>query len=130
MNTGCGERGRNGREGRRKGPPCWSAVTGVIQRKKHSCAQMEQACSQAHQPGPALSSRGPFQDPSGGFQGYSCRTIHSGPTPPTPPPASPPLLGSGSKKVLGWADSGGNSIEFSFGYILKAKVSWTYSQNG
>lgn len=26
-------------------------------------------------------------------------------------------------------DSGGNSIEFSFGYILKAKVSWTYSQD-
>lgn len=92
--------------------------------------RIEQACSQAHQPGPALNSRGPFQDPSGGFRGYSCRTIHSGPTPPTPPPASPPLLGSGSKKVLGWADSGGNSIEFSFGYILKAKVSWTYSQNG
>lgn len=77
-------------------------------------------------PRPHLS--GSLLRPQRRFRGYSCRTVPSGPTPPTPPPASPPLLGPGSKKVLGWADSGGNSIEFSFGYILKAKVSWTYSQ--
>lgn len=86
-------------------------------------------------PAPSLSSlapphlSGPLPRPQRRFWGYSCRTVHSGPTP-LASPASSPLLGPGSKKVLGWADSGGNSIEFSFGYILKAKVSWTYSQNG
>lgn len=72
---------------------------------------------------------GPLLRPQRRFRGHNCRTVHSGPTTPTPP-ASSPLLGLGRKKVLRWADSGGNSIEFSFGYILKAKVSWTYSQNG
>lgn len=86
-------------------------------------------------PAPSLSSlapphlSGPLPRPQRRFWGDSCRTVHSGPTP-LASPASSPLLGPGSKKVLGWADSGGNSIEFSFGYILKAKVSWTYSQNG
>lgn len=70
--------------------------------------------------------RTPSKTPSG-FGGNSCRTIRTGPA--LPPSASSPLLSAGSQKVLGWADSGGNSIEFSFGYILKAKVSWTYSQN-
>lgn len=60
--------------------------------------------------------------------GYSCRTIHSGPTIPTPSLFSP--SDPGRKKELGRADGGGDSVAFSFGYILKAKVSWTYSQNG
>lgn len=47
MNTGCGERVKNGGEERRKGPPCWSTVTGVIQTKKHAYAQdPERVCSQ------------------------------------------------------------------------------------
>lgn len=129
MNAGCRERVRNGGEGRRKGPPCWSTATGVTQMEKHACARdPECACSQPLQPGPPHLS-GPLPRPQRRFWGYNCRTVHSGPTTPMPP-ASSPLLGPGRKKVLRWADSGGNSIEFSFGYILKAKVSWTYSQNG
>lgn len=47
MNTGCGERVKNGGEERRKGPLCWSTVTEVIQTKKHACAQdPERVCSQ------------------------------------------------------------------------------------
>lgn len=77
------------------------------------------------QPGSLASPRlsGPLPRPQRGFWGYSCRTIHSGPTLATPGLFSP--SGPGRRKVLGWADSGGDSVEFSFGYILKAKVSWT-----
>lgn len=64
MNTGWGERVRNGGEGRRKGPPCWSTVTGVIQTKKHACAQDPQcACSQPLQPGPTPPLRAPSKTP-------------------------------------------------------------------
>lgn len=112
MNTGCEKRVRNGSEGRRKGPPCWSHSG-----ENQSCARETGcACSQLSLSGTLPRARR--------FWGYSCRTVHSSPIPLPPPP-----LGPGSKKVLRWADNGGNSIEFSFGYILKAKVSWTYSQN-
>lgn len=86
----------------------------------------ERACSQCLQPGP----NAPSQDPEGGLGGYTAAEPFTLAPRPLPHPASSPLLGPGSKKVLGWADSGVNSIEFSFGYTLKAKVSWTYSQNG
>lgn len=89
MNTGCGERGRNGGEGRRKGPPCWSVVTGVIQTKKHSCAQdTECACSQPLQPGPSLTSQGPFQDP----RGLGDTAVEPFTLAPRPPPHPQPLL--------------------------------------
>ncbi|CAI9168068.1 unnamed protein product [Rangifer tarandus platyrhynchus] len=77
-------------------------------------------------PGP----NAPSQDPEGGLGGRTAAEPFTRAPCPLPRPASSPLLGPGSKKVLGWADSGVNSIEFSFGYTLKAKVSWTYSQNG
>lgn len=64
MNTGYGERVRNGGEGRRKGPPCWSTVTGVLQTKKHACAQDPQwACSQPLQPGSTPPLRAPSKTP-------------------------------------------------------------------
>lgn len=63
-NTGYGERVRNGGEGRRKGPPCWSTVTGVLQTKKHACAQDPQwACSQPLQPGSTPPLRAPSKTP-------------------------------------------------------------------
>lgn len=89
MNTGYGERVRNGGEGRRKGPPCWSTVTGVLQTKKHACAQDPQwACSQPLQPGSTPPLRAPSQTPEK-VVGYSCRTVHSGPTLRCPQPLLP-----------------------------------------
>lgn len=124
MNTGCGERVRS--EG--KGPP-WKPSVGSL-----ACTDLESLL-----PAPPLGAstlplqallKTPRTGGRGGrtwaqLQNHSlCSEPHS------PPPAPSPLLGPGGRKVLGWSDSGGNSIEFSFGYILKAKVSWTYSQNG
>lgn len=135
----CGRKGRWGNEhwvwgegekwqrGKEEGATLRSTVPRATQTKSHSHTQdPERACSQCLQSGP----NAPSQDPNGGLGGYTAAEPFTLAPRLPPHPASSPLLGPGSKKVLGWADSGGNSIEFSFGYILKAKVSWTYSQNG
>lgn len=119
MNTGCGERGRSGRGGAGRGRP-QSTAPGATQTK---------ASSRTQDPERAWPQR-PLPRPRGGPGGRTAAEPLTLAPCPLPRPASPPLLGPGSEKVLGWADSGVNSIEFSFGYTLKAKVSWTYSQNG
>lgn len=105
--------GEKWQSGRGRGRPR-STVPGATRTKARSRAPAPSASSLAPTPPP--------QDPEAGLGG------HTAAEPSTLAPAAPP--GPGRKKVLGWADSGVNSIEFSFGYTLKAKVSWTYSQNG
>ena len=105
-------------EGQGKGPP-----------SEHSPRSCSDQGTLTSAPAPSASSLAPTPPPKTPRQAWGG---HTAAEPSTLAPAPPPLLapGPGSKEVLGWADSGVNSIEFSFGYTLKAKVSWTYSQNG
>ena len=92
MNTGCGERVRNGREGRRKGPPSGAQSPEPL-RPSHTHIHKIPSV-----PAPSASSLAPTpppKTPKGGLRGaHSCRTIHSGPTPPALPCLfSPPRSG-------------------------------------
>lgn len=94
---------RNG-GGKEEGASPWGSQ-GVTRTKSHSCAQgPEHACSQPLLPGPHAPSQDALQDPRGGFGGTQLQNRSLWPHDPRPSPASSPLLGPGSRKVLGWAD--------------------------
>lgn len=112
---------RNGGGGEEEGATLRSTVPGATQAKSPHGHKIPSV------PAPSASSLAPMpsQDPKGGFGGYTAAEPLTWPHALAPPHLF--SLGPGNRKVLGWADSCGNSIEFSFAYILKAKVSWTYS---
>lgn len=94
---------RNG-GGKEEGASPWGSQ-GVTRTKSHSRAQgPEHACSQPLLPGPHAPSQDALQDPRGGFGGTQLQNRSLWPHDPRPSPASSPLLGPGSRKVLGWAD--------------------------
>lgn len=117
---GEGEKQLSGKEEEEEGAsPLEHSYRSHFSKETLVCIRYTVCALPACQPGPTHLS-GPLPRPQRGFWGYSCRTT------PIPSLFSPLVR---EEEELGWRTAV-EAVLFSFGYILKAKVSWTYSQHG